>query len=212
MLKHCTANCGAGLTCTARQTHWVAAYFTPPSPVAQVYTGKVLGCLASFLLGRTVLQETCKRCLSSNELFRAFDLAVSREPYTVCFLARASYVPISLKNYGFAVLSVPSRAFVLALVLVEVLNSSLLVLIGSTAGSLSGRGDDATAGGGSDELSRVPMVVGSLGLVALAIYISVATRRALAEMRANSASAKAIVENEVERPAGTRGKSRASML
>ena len=68
-----------------------------------VYAGKVLGCLASFALGRTVLQNTCKRCLSSHELFRAFDLAVSREPYTVCVLARASYVPISFKNYAFAV-------------------------------------------------------------------------------------------------------------
>jgi len=146
-----------------------------------VYSGKVIGCLVSFGLGRTVLKRTCTRCLSSHELFRAFDLAVSREPYTVCFLARASYIPIALKNYGFAVLSVPTRAFVLALVMVENLNSALLVFIGSTAGSFAQ--DSEMDGVGSHSFSRTPMVIGSIMLLTLAVYISKRTRLALAELR-----------------------------
>ena len=125
------------------------------------HTGKILGCLASFALGRTVLQSTCTRCMGSNELLRALDIAVSREPYFICFLARASYVPIAVKNYGFAVrptskpaiasrcnthtrspqgrsscaqvLSVPFRPFMVALLTVEPFNSFLFVLIGRWA-------------------------------------------------------------------------------
>ena len=79
-----------------------------------VYTGKVLGCMASFALGRTILQKTCTRCLEKHELFRAFNRAVSKEPITVCFLARAAYIPISLKNYGFAVRAAETCARVCA--------------------------------------------------------------------------------------------------
>lgn len=52
-----------------------------------IYCGKVLGCLGAFLVGRTLLRNSCKRCLSSYEIFHAIDLAVSRDPYAVCFLA-----------------------------------------------------------------------------------------------------------------------------
>ena len=72
-----------------------------------VYLGKIIGCLISFALGRTLLRRTCHSCLSSHEYFRAFDLACTREPYAICFLARASYIPIALKNYGFAVRAAP---------------------------------------------------------------------------------------------------------
>ena len=81
------------------------------------------------------------------------------------------------------ILSVPTRAFVLALVVVEVFNSFLLVFIGSFAESLSSSDGDESRGT-STSLARVPMGIGVLGLVALAVYISMKTRRALDEMRA----------------------------
>ena len=76
---------------------------------ACVYLGKVAGCLGSFLLGRTVLRARCQRWFERHELFLAIDSVVAAAPYRICVLLRASYIPIAFKNYGFSVLSVPTR-------------------------------------------------------------------------------------------------------
>merc|ERR1712196_627601 len=55
---------------------------------ALVYSGKVLGCLGSFLLGRTLLRSGCQRRLMKFDLLRAIDLAVHREPFRISFLTR----------------------------------------------------------------------------------------------------------------------------
>ena len=91
--------------------------------LAIVYTGKVLGCMCSFVLGRTLLHDCCRRQLERVKLLRAIDRAVNKQPLRISLMARGAYIPIALKNYGFAVLSVPVRAFTIALVTVEFYNS-----------------------------------------------------------------------------------------
>ena len=112
---------------------------------ACVYLGKVAGCLGSFLLGRTVLRARCQRWFERHELFLAIDSVVAAAPYRICVLLRASYIPIAFKNYGFSVLSVPTRPFVVALLGVEIFNSFLLVFIGSAGERTLLRADDARA-------------------------------------------------------------------
>ena len=70
---------------------------------ACVYTGKVLGCLCSYHLGRTRLRAHCWRRLTAYPLVQALELAVRREPWRLCLLARAAYIPMPIKNYGLAV-------------------------------------------------------------------------------------------------------------
>lgn len=59
-----------------------------------IYTGKVLGSLGAFTLGRTALRPCCLRRLTRDEMLRAIALAVQREPYRICLLVRAAYMPM----------------------------------------------------------------------------------------------------------------------
>lgn len=138
-----------------------------------VYIGKVCGCLASFWLGRTVLFECTQRQLRRHRLLLAADVAVQKEPLRICLLARAAYIPIALKNYGFAVLSVPARPFVVALLLVESYNSFELVFLGAAASSF---------GSHASWLHALPLVVACASLVALGLYGGVMTKRALSDL------------------------------
>lgn len=152
---------------------------------ACVYLGKVAGCLGSFLLGRTVLRARCQRWFERHELFLAIDSVVAAAPYRICVLLRASYIPIAFKNYGFSVLSVPTRPFVVALLGVEIFNSFLLVFIGSAGERTLLRADDGAPP--PSPLQQGALAFGVAVLGCLAAYISVMTRRALKEIRAAKA-------------------------
>ena len=152
---------------------------------ACVYLGKVAGCLGSFLLGRTVLRARCQRWFERHELFLAIDSVVAAAPYRICVLLRASYIPIAFKNYGFSVLSVPTRPFVVALLGVEIFNSFLLVFIGSAGERTFLRADDGAPP--PSPLQQGALAFGVAVLGCLAAYISVMTRRALKEIRAAKA-------------------------
>jgi len=145
-----------------------------------VFVGKVLGCLASFGLGRTVAHEWAQRQFGKNELLSAIDLAVARQPYRICFIVRIAYIPIALKNFGLAVLSVRPAVFITSLMVVELFNSSVLVTVGSTAKDLgalvSGKEPKSTG-------QLAVMLLGCAFLVGLLGYLSVFTRRALQEVR-----------------------------
>lgn len=146
-----------------------------------VFAGKVLGCTASFALGRTVAHDWAQRQFGKHELLRAVDLAVARQPYKICFIVRLAYIPIALKNFGLAVLSVRPEVFIASLVGVELFNSSVLVTVGSTAKDLGAliSGKEPKSPG-----QLAVMVLGCGFLVGLLAYLSVFTQRALQEVRA----------------------------
>jgi uncharacterized membrane protein YdjX (TVP38/TMEM64 family) len=168
--------------------------FGVPVGFVLVYSGKVLGSFASFALGRTVIRGASRRWAERHRLLRALDTAVCREPYTICFLARASYVPIALKNYGFAALSVPARPWVIALVSVEVFNSFLLVFLGSAAENLRSSISGARPAG-----ANAPIFIGCSVLVLLALFLGARTRRALADLQATEGAKDPLLpDGEVE--------------
>jgi len=145
-----------------------------------VFIGKILGCTASFLLGRTILRDWAQRQFGKNELLQAIDLAITRQPLKICLLIRLAYIPIGLKNFGLAVVSVNPATFVASLVGVEVLNSLVLVSVGSTAKDLgaliSGREPKSAGQVGV-------MAVGCLFLLGLFGYMGVLTKKALQDVR-----------------------------
>mmetsp|Transcript_24276 Transcript_24276/g.68905 ORF Transcript_24276/g.68905 Transcript_24276/m.68905 type:complete len:234 (+) Transcript_24276:54-755(+) len=145
-----------------------------------VFVGKVIGCTAAFFLGRTLLHAWAQRQFGKNELLGAIDLAVRKEPYRICFVMRLAYIPISLKNFGLALVSVDTQVYMVSLFCVELFNSSVLVAIGSTAQ------DFGSLISGKEPKSPLQLAVMSLGclcLVGLLVYLSMATRRALQEVR-----------------------------
>jgi uncharacterized membrane protein YdjX (TVP38/TMEM64 family) len=150
---------------------------------ALIYLGKVCGCAVSFGLGRQI--QLGRRLAAENKLMRALSLVVSVEPWRICFLVRAAYIPIALKNYGMAALAAPPVPWLVSLLIVETWNSLELVLVAASARSV---GDLAGATGhptGSWH-SLLGTLLAASSLVGLGCYGAVATRRALERVQADS--------------------------
>lgn len=145
-----------------------------------VFLGKVFGCTASFSLGRTVLRDWAQRQFGKHELLQAVNLAITRQPCKMCFLVRLAYIPIALKNFGLAVVSVSPTIFMVSLVVVEIFNSAVLVTVGSTAKDLSAliSGKEPRSAG-----EMGVMLAGCVFLVGLFTYLSLATKHALQDVR-----------------------------
>jgi len=163
-----------------------------------VFIGKVLGCSASFALGRTVARDWAQRQFGKNELLRALDMAVARQPYKICFVVRLAYIPVAVKNFGLAILSVRPEEFMVSLIGVETFNSSPFVIVGSTAKDLG----TLISGKEPKSYSQIAITVLGCGfLFGLLAYLSIFTRRALQEIRAESKEGKATVVQQAGRPA-----------
>jgi len=167
-----------------------AYLFGPGAGFAINYVGKVLGCLASFAIGRSCTRNQCATRLKNFKLIVAMERAVAREPLRLCFLARAAYVPIMIKNYGFAVLGVPWSAYVPALVIMELYTSFELVMLGSAARGI-GHGEEgggAAGGGGISPTWRtVSMGVAGVMLFVLGGYGAALTQRELQRLEVEAA-------------------------
>merc|ERR1712232_682296 len=79
-----------------------------------------------------------QRQFAQHPFLRALDGAIAQHPFRICFIVRLAYIPIALKNYGLAVLSVQPEVYVSSLLCVELFNSIVLVTVGSTAKDLRG--------------------------------------------------------------------------
>jgi len=110
------------------------------------FLGKLLSSVLCYVLGRTILRSWLHNIWLSggkHELLCAFEDEVVERPYQTAFLMRVAYAPMSVKNYGMALIGVPPAPFFAVFFLVEVLDSYLLVAVGAGAHSLQDllRGD-----------------------------------------------------------------------
>lgn len=138
------------------------------------YTGKIIGCTASYALGQTTCQRCCTTHLGSNEIIRAIGIVVQTEPYRICFLLRAALVPVAIKNYGLALLEAPPAPFITSLVIVEAWNTFAVAFVGSAAtGQMTG----------GNKWQNVTTVIACVSLLALAVYMAKVTRQALQKIR-----------------------------
>ena len=156
---------------------------------ALVYTGKVLGCLASYALGRSLFgRRSLPLWLEQHQLLRAMRLTVTQAPWRICFLSRAAYIPIALKNYGLAALAAPPLPFAVALCVVEVYNTGTLALVGVSVHRVSEAVGGAESGSSSSRWSTIGPLVAACALVALGVYLAAATRRALEALKGEESS------------------------
>ena len=155
-----------------------------------VYIGKLVGCVGSFALGRSACTGYVSRLLQEHEILRAVAKAITTQPWKTCTLARAAYLPIGLKNYGFAALDVPLLPFMVTLIGVEALNTFQMIYLGvamrDIGGSLTASGK-AASGKAASWQSTSQTVVAAASLVLLAIYCGRATKQALEDLRSEEA-------------------------
>ncbi len=135
------------------------------------YFVKFLSSSISYVLGRTVLRNWLHSLwLSSgkHELLSAFEDEVAERPYATAFLMRVAYVPISIKNYGMALIGVPPAAFYAAFFSVEFFDSYLLIAVGAGAKDLhellSGRAAE-------DQQRQAWLQLGLLGLEVVVLVV-----------------------------------------
>jgi uncharacterized membrane protein YdjX (TVP38/TMEM64 family) len=120
--------------------------------------GKLLGCVASFWIGRFCLQGVVERsCLgsSSAQLLRAVDHALgaegvdSTEAIQLLLLIQLAYIPVSIKNYGLSITSVSFSRFFITALFGEIPGTLAVVWAGASThdlvGLLTGRNDLSTA-------------------------------------------------------------------
>uniref|UniRef100_A0A7S2FN59 VTT domain-containing protein n=1 Tax=Haptolina brevifila TaxID=156173 RepID=A0A7S2FN59_9EUKA len=102
--------------------------------------GKFLGSAMCYFLGLGVLRNCCLSLLWTGpfkDLFLAFEEEVKLRPWRTAALIRSAFVPISIKNYGMALIGVPPIPFVCTLLPIELIDTYVPVAVGSTAKDLS---------------------------------------------------------------------------
>lgn len=137
-----------------------------------------LGATAAFLVGRYVARDWVARRIARNPRFKRIDEAVAREGWKIIVLTRLSpVIPFNLLNYAYGVTSVRLPQYVLASWVGMLPGAIVVVYLGSLAGDLAALDTDAPSGTGS----LIMQAVGLVATVAVTVYITRISQRALRE-------------------------------
>eukprot|EP00937_MAST-01D_sp_MAST-1D-sp2_P008091 g8091.t1 len=201
---------------------WIVA-FLPSSPyelvIAAMYglghalvlitAGKLMGCVAAFLLGRSCGRERVERWIarrdrrgsgsdgtSAADILRALEAAVAARGWRLVLPFQFAYLPIAIKNYGLAVCSdVSLWLFTWTLLVGEAPGTVATALVGESAGTAAGvagggggggGGANATdtgggTGGGAASQARTAALV--VGVAGLALCTWLVTKHVRAELQ-----------------------------
>ena len=142
-----------------------------------VSAGSVMGAVAAFLAGRTLLRGLIEDRVARDQRFRAIDHAVAEHGFKIVFLTRLSPVlPYNLLNYAFGVTKVGFRDFLLASWIGMLPGTAMYVYFGTAAKSLT----DLLAGnvnGGAGQ--KVLLLVGLVATIVATVYVSRIAKNAL---------------------------------
>lgn len=143
--------------------------------------GKLIGSAVSYVLGRSVLRACVRWMLGSHPLLASLEGEVIARPYRTALLLRLAYVPISLKNYGQALLGVPPIPFVLILLPVELVDTYIPIALGASAVDLAAllRGDLSGASAVQARWQLALLAIAILATAALLGRIAALARRAV---------------------------------
>jgi len=132
-------------------------------------TGKVLGSLISFALGKYVLFSCIKSwSFFKTRLFKGLEHAIKSKPWHILTAARLSALPLSIKNYGLSVLGASWLPFSVT----TLLGSIPFTLTWSQIGSLSKDIQQASSGGHRSSVTEwVLMSVGILSCLVLMLML-----------------------------------------
>ncbi|ETV66903.1 hypothetical protein H257_16713 [Aphanomyces astaci] len=159
-------------------------------------SGKTLGSVISFALGRYYLQGWVHKMLRRGPpLFRALAQLTSRNElkWKIVILTRIAWMPIGIKNYGLSILPVSFALFFWPMLLVGSIFSAISAYLGHTATHVKSilTGDGEVEGGGGTPTSVLHvsmMVVGAGSAFTLIGILGYHTRRHLEEMTKDEGS------------------------
>ncbi len=144
-----------------------------------VSAGSVLGAMAAFLVGRTLLRDPIEQRMAANPRFQAIDRAVGEQGFKIVLLTRLSPVfPFNLLNYAFGLTKVRLWQFVLASWIGMLPGTVMYVYLGSALKSLA---DVAAGAPQTGPLQTSFFVVGLVMTIAATVVITRVARRALNE-------------------------------
>lgn len=129
-----------------------------------VFLGASLGGIASFLLGRYLLQEQVAKLAKKYAVFEALDIALAENGLKIFTLLRLSpVIPFNVINYLGGVSNVSLRDYVISLLAI-LPGSALYVFLGASAGSLT----DSASSGSDPTVTIIIVVVGAVfGILAI---------------------------------------------
>ena len=134
--------------------------------------GKLVGATLSYALGRTLLRSCLHAALGKSDMLLAVEEEIHEKPYWTSLLLRAAYVPFSMKNYGLAIMRLPSLPFFTVLLLVEFPDSYILTATGATAKDLADLlSPEHEADAAADRKARRELAVLGVQLVVLGLLI-----------------------------------------
>ncbi|KAF0718941.1 Aste57867_1375 [Aphanomyces stellatus] len=149
-------------------------------------TGKTLGSVVSFALGRYYLQGWVHKMMSRGPpIFRALAQLISKNElkWKIVILTRIAWMPIAIKNYGLSVLPVSFALFFWPMLIVGAVFTAISVYLGQTITHMS----HLVAGdSGGSTLKLIVMIAGGASAFALVGILGYHTRRHLEEMAKGS--------------------------
>ncbi|OQR97875.1 ATP-binding Cassette (ABC) superfamily [Achlya hypogyna] len=105
---------------------------------AVAVTGKVLGSVTAFAVGRYLIQDHVRAKLDAGRpMFRAWARLIERHEVQFVVLIQLAYLPIALKNYGLSILDVSFAAFALSTLVIGGIESYLSVVLGHSTTKIS---------------------------------------------------------------------------
>ena len=145
-----------------------------------VSVAATLGATLAFLIGRYFARQWVAARLANYPKFKAIDEAVAQEGWKIVALTRLSPVfPFNLLNYGFGLTKVRVRDYVLASWAGTLPGTILYVYLGSLAGDLT---RVATGAAKRSPAVRLLYAVGLLATIAVAVYVTRVSNRALKQI------------------------------
>ena len=145
-----------------------------------VMVASMLGSVAAFVLGRTVLRGRIERKLADQPRFAAVDRAVAAQGFKVVLLLRLSPVfPFNVLNYALGLTQVPLRTYALASLLGMFPGTVLYVYLGSLVTSAAQLASGQRPAGGP--YGQLLFWGGLVATVLATVLITRTARRALAQ-------------------------------
>ena len=136
-----------------------------------VSIGSVLGAVAAFLVGRTLLRDWVEKKVSGNAKFNAIDKAVGEQGLKIVLLTRLSpVIPFNLLNYAFGLTRVSLLHYFLGSWIGMFPATVMYVYFGSALRSLTDLSTGNVQGGAAQQ------VFFWIGLVATIVVVIIVTR------------------------------------
>lgn len=138
-------------------------------------TGKLLGSVASFIIGRYLCRARVLEFMDrAHPAWRAFRLLVRKKQVLIVFLTRIAFFPIAIKNYGLSVLDVSFVVYFSAALTTGLPFSVLWVYSGNSAEYLTSL---LSEGHGHNTTKAIVLIVGASSALLLLIIIGYSTRK-----------------------------------